>query len=136
MFETVVVATDGSASVERAVGAAGSLAAAFDADLHALSVVTPETDAVGRGRTSRSEAEAAVERIADAADRTVTTALREGPPETAITSHAEAVEADVVVMGTRGRGGEGFHLGSVAEHVVERCPVPVMTVRSRSDDGG
>ena len=45
MFETIVVATDGSESVGRAVSVALDLADRFDAAVHALSVVdTTEVD--------------------------------------------------------------------------------------------
>ena len=39
MFETVVIATDGSESAERAVEVALDIADRFDADVHALCVV-------------------------------------------------------------------------------------------------
>ncbi|MFC6764303.1 universal stress protein, partial [Natrinema soli] len=46
MFDTVVVATDGSESVKRAVDVALDLADRFGADVHALSVVdASEVDA-------------------------------------------------------------------------------------------
>ena len=46
MFETVVIATDGSESVKRAVDVSLDLAGRFDADVHALSVVdASEVDA-------------------------------------------------------------------------------------------
>lgn len=44
---------------------------------------------------------------------------------------AEAREADLVVMGSRGLSGlEHLLLGSVAEKVLRRSPVPLLTVRS------
>ncbi|MFW5903323.1 MAG: universal stress protein, partial [Halolamina sp.] len=39
MFDTIVIATDGSASVQRAVDVALDFAERFDADVHALFVV-------------------------------------------------------------------------------------------------
>ena len=44
-------------------------------------------------------------------------------------SRVSAKHVDLVVMGTHGRGVVGhLLLGSVAERVVQRSPVPVMTV--------
>lgn len=126
MFETVLVATDGSDSVERAVQTALDLAADVDATVHAISVVDP-TESGGR-----EAAEAALEAVVEAADREVATAIREGDPAPEICAYASAVDADLLAMGTRGRGGDSFHLGSVAAHVVERADPPVLTVRQLS----
>jgi nucleotide-binding universal stress UspA family protein len=58
------------------------------------------------------------------------TVVRVGRPTERIIGYAEEVDADAVATGTRGRHGEhSFLLGSVAERVVRRCPVPVLTVR-------
>jgi nucleotide-binding universal stress UspA family protein len=137
MFETVVIATDGSASGERAVETAVDLAERFDAEVHALYVVDeskvdplPEElhDEVSEALSDQGEA--AIEAVETAADRSVTSAVREGRPAQEITAYAREVDADVVATGTRGRGGEhSFLLGSVAEAVVRTCPVPVLTVR-------
>lgn len=141
MFETVVVATDGSASVERAVETSVDLAARFDADVTALYVID-EREVESAPETVRAEVEAAlteqaqeaVDAVTDrAADRSVeaTTAVREGRPATAIPAFAREVDADLVAVGTRGRHGENrFLVGSVAERVVESCPVPVLAVRT------
>jgi hypothetical protein len=48
----------------------------------------------------------------------------------ALTEHAVAEAADVIAMGTHGRGGIGrFLYGSVADQVAHRAPVPVLLVR-------
>lgn len=137
MFDTVVVATDGSKSVSRAVDVALDLASRFDADVHALSVVDAgEVDA--SPEQLRDELEVALETNAEHAlatvrERTgagVTTAVREGHPAPEICAYAREVGADLVVTGTRGRHGENrLLLGSVAEKVVRTSPVPVLTVR-------
>lgn len=45
-----------------------------------------------------------------------------------LTTHTEA---NLIVMGTHGRGGlNRWMLGSVAEHVLRESPIPVLTVRS------
>ena len=45
---------------------------------------------------------------------------------------AKSEKADLIVMGTHGRGGIGHAiLGSVAEKVVRRAQCPVLTVRAK-----
>jgi len=53
-----------------------------------------------------------------------------GEPATTIVKQAAKLKADLVIMATHGRSAIGrFLLGSVAEHVVRRCPCKVLTVR-------
>ena len=142
MFDTVVVATDGSESVSRAADCALDLAARFDATVHALYVLDetqveslPEDvhdevrDALDEQSTEALEAVAAANRErSDPVD--LETVVRVGRPTERIIGYAEEVDADAVATGTRGRHGEhSFLLGSVAERVVRTCPVPVLTVR-------
>jgi nucleotide-binding universal stress UspA family protein len=147
MFDTIVIATDGSDSVRRAVDVAADVAARFDAEVHALYVVdSGEVDATpDEVREDLREAlgdrgSAALEQVADAAAErdprlTVTAEVREGRPAAEIAEYARAVDADVVAMGTRGRHGENrFLIGSVAERVVRTCPTPVLTVRQLTDE--
>jgi nucleotide-binding universal stress UspA family protein len=50
-----------------------------------------------------------------------------------ILEYAAALPADLIVMGTHGRGGiERFLLGSVAEHVLRKAPCAVLTVPPRA----
>jgi nucleotide-binding universal stress UspA family protein len=142
MFDTIVIATDGSESVRRAVDVALDLADRFDATVHALYVID-EGEVEGSPEQVREEMRAALEdsgptalsAIEAATDRPVTTAVREGRPATAIREYATGHDADVVAMGTRGRHGENrFLIGSVAERVVRTCPVPVLTVRQLQED--
>ncbi|ELY80455.1 universal stress protein [Natrinema gari] len=143
MFDTVVVATDGSDSVKRAVDIALDLADRFDAEVHALSVIdASEVDA--SPQQLRDELRTALETTADAAlttveeraDRDVMTAVREGRPAVEICDYAREVDADVVATGTRGRHGENrLLLGSVAERIVRTSPVPVLTVRQLAPAG-
>ncbi len=136
MFDTVVIATDGSQSAARAVTVALDLADRFDAAVHALYVVEEGDVAAApeevreRLRVALEEnGEKAVESVREA-DRKVTTAVREGRPAEEIRAYAREHDADLVATGTRGRHGEyRFVLGSVAEAVVRNCPAPVLTVR-------
>lgn len=57
--------------------------------------------------------------------------VAEGLPATAICGIANTEKADLIVIGTHGRGGlERLLLGSVAEAVIREADVPVLTVHS------
>lgn len=142
MFDTVVVATDGSGSVTRAVECALDLAGRFEATVHALYVVdesrVDELPEGVRGDVRRAlddEGRDALDEVAAANDDLgdtveLETAVRAGRPAAEIVGYVRDVDADAVAMGTRGRSGEhSYLLGSVAERVVRSCPKPVLTVR-------
>ena len=141
MFDTVVIATDGSGSAQRAVEAALDLAGKFDATVHAMYVVdsgevesSPDDvrDVLERAlATTGGRALTFVREAADAdGENDIVTAVRDGDPAEEIQHYAADVDADLIATGTRGRHGDhGFLLGSVAEEVVRHAPVPVLSVR-------
>jgi nucleotide-binding universal stress UspA family protein len=142
MFDTVVIATDGSDSASRAVDVALDFAGKFGAEVHALYVVD-RGDVAASPDELRKElvdaleaaAEEALDDVRERTDGSVETAVRNGRPGTEITNYAEEVDADAVALGTRGRHGDhGYVLGSVAEAIVRRCDRPVLTVR-QLDEG-
>jgi nucleotide-binding universal stress UspA family protein len=62
--------------------------------------------------------------------------LRVGIPFEEIAEAAREERADLIVMGTHGRGGLArFFLGSVADRVLRTAPCPVLTVRERRSAG-
>lgn len=77
----------------------------------------------------------AQQRLADWAARPgtapkVRTLLRVGAPHREIVAAIREEQADLVVIGTHGRGGlERFLLGSVADRVIRTAPCPVLAVR-------
>ncbi|WP_267641793.1 universal stress protein [Haloarchaeobius amylolyticus] len=137
MFDTVVIATDGSESVRRAVSVGLDLAERFEATVHALYVVdasevesSPESVRDEFRSALEESGEEALETVTDETDAEVVTAVREGRPAAEICEYAREVDADLVATGTRGRHGENrFLIGSVAERVVRTCDRPVLTVR-------
>ena len=141
MIDTLVIATDGSESVARAVDVALDFADRFEASVHALYVkeesdVTSAPEAVRKRleEALEEQGEAALESVAEKAHEEVTTAIRAGRPAAEISRYARQVDADLVATGTRGRHGENrFLIGSVAERVVRTCPVPVLTVRQLAE---
>lgn len=142
MFDRILVPTDGSDGVEPAVATAIELAAAHDAELHALYVVDQPTTVSGTGEgvpgldnlldELAAEGREATGSIADrAADRGVeaTTAVRRGNPNDDILDYASERDVDAIVLGTHGRTGvKRALLGSVTENVVRHAEVPVLTV--------
>ena len=82
---------------------------------------------------SEREGQQAVEVVADRAREAglvATTTVERGIPHEAILAHAEAVGADLIVMGTHGRSGvDRFLLGSVTEKAIRRADIPILVVR-------
>lgn len=139
IYDTILLPTDGSAGIERVVEHAGELARVHDATVRALYVVDAtsftglpmETSWEGVRRVLESEGETALEGVERLApdDVAVETETVEGTPSTEIVRHTRERPVDVVVMGTHGRGGiDRLLLGSVAERVVRKSAVPVVTV--------
>lgn len=134
--DRILLPTDGSEAGEAAVDEALSLAEAFDAELHVLSVVDatafPETPTEAVVDAFESAAEEAVEEVAERANEAgvdVETAVGHGTPYRAIDEYVTDNDVDMVVMGTHGRTGlERYLMGSVTEKAVRTIEVPVVTV--------
>jgi len=138
-YENVLVPTDGSRGADAAVDPAASLATAYDATVHGLSVV--DTRALGADVRSdvlvdslEDNARTALDDLeADLADRDVGEVRKEvmfGMPYQSIQNYVEENAVDLVVMGTHGRTGlDRYLLGSVTEKLVRTSPVPVLSVR-------
>ncbi|MFC6941362.1 universal stress protein [Salinirubellus sp. GCM10025818] len=147
MYETLLVPTDGSETVERTLPHALSLAADHDATVHALYVVDQRVvkassgDLVEDVRTDlERQGESAVEMVADRADEAgvdARTAVRHGTPDKEIVAYAEETDADVIVIGPHGKTPrkkvEG--LGSVSDRVVADASTSVLLVKDDVTDG-
>jgi nucleotide-binding universal stress UspA family protein len=86
------------------------------------------------GRRNR-EATAALERTVSAIGlTTVETYIERGAPGPVLCERANTISADVVVVGSRGRGAiRRVLLGSVSSYVVQNAPCPVLVVRAGSE---
>lgn len=145
MYQHILLPTDGGEGFTAAADHAGTVAERFDATVHVLSIADTrnrfESPSSGLSAEVWDEAEheraaAAVEDAVAALpdDVTVETHVAEGVPKTEILDAIERLPIDLVVMGTHGRTGiDHYLIGSVAEKVVRRSPVPVMTVRFDED---
>ncbi len=145
MYDCILVPTDGSREVERALEYAFELARTHDATIRSLYVVNAagygglpmETALDGVSDALRDEGRAAVDRVEELApaDVTVETKVLDGAPSQVIVEEADPAECDLIVMGTHGRGGiDRLLLGSVTERVVRRASVPVLTVQVDPDE--
>jgi len=73
--------------------------------------------------------------IIDTAKVTVHGIDLEGYPPDALVAHAEAVDADLVVVGTRGRGEiASLLLGSTSHRVVNHAPCDVLVARRHEEE--
>lgn len=141
MYDDILLPTDGSEGIEAAATHAGVLAERFDGTVHVLSVVDTrnrfESPTSGLSteaweRAERERADHAIDHTVDAlpTDLPVETSVVEGIPRGEILEYIDDAGMDMVVMGTHGRTGlDHYLIGSVAEKVVRRAPVPVVTVR-------
>ena len=139
-FQTVVLATDLSATSEAATTAALDLAGTLGARLLAVSVIDPGSLRLPGGRFRqrvdqvRSEREHVAQSLV-ARGRSIGVPVDflvwEGDPGESIIEAARAEGADLIVVGSHGRGTVGRVLiGSVSDHVVRNAPCPVLVVRS------
>lgn len=137
MYDTVLVATDGSGPATRAVTHALEQAERSDAELHAIYVV--DTSRYAEPALSSAEAETnAIEEwgqqeLNEVADRAeslgieVLTRCTHGKPSVEIVEYADTVDADLVVLGFQGHShSDPASIGSVTDRVVANAGRPVL----------
>ena len=144
MFKHILVPVDGSETSLSAVDTAIGLAKAFDSEVTAIYVIDPypftgvgADFAYGQDQylgAAKAEANAAVEAVAQrltAAGLKADTRIVEAHAVwRGIADAAEAVGADLVVMGSHGRRGlEKLVLGSVTQSVLTQTQLATLVVR-------
>lgn len=140
-MQKLLLATDLSEASESATDEAFELAERLGASLLVVSVIDPGSLLLPGGRfrvridqvreRREQQAQVLVERGRDVGVD-VSFLVWTGDPGDMIVSAAEAEHADMVLVGSHGRGVVGrFFLGSVSEHVVRNAPCPVLVVRPR-----
>lgn len=141
-FHHILVATDFSEASRRALSDALALAAEYNAPLSVLHAIPPEPgllnlESPAELNLGRQEAQRQmkdflsdigphhnIERIF----------LRNGPVAKVLDSVIREEEIDLLVIGTRGRGGlRKVALGSVAEELLRLAPCPVLTVGPKAE---
>jgi nucleotide-binding universal stress UspA family protein len=139
MYDDVLVPTDGSDGAKAALEHGIAIASKWDATLHTLYVVDTRLARSGPLlETLRNEGRQAIREIevsGTQAGLSVVTEIVEGSPFEEILDYVTEYSIDMVIMGTHGRTGlDRIVMGSVAERVVRRSPVPVLTIRGEGQD--
>jgi nucleotide-binding universal stress UspA family protein len=143
VFQNIVIATDGSSCSNAAVKLGAELAEKFGAKVTLVYVFEPIKYALPEGYipyTAEQLTEmtdhfeqmlrAAKEQALSYGAPHVDTRLLQGVAPEEVCSFASRELADLIVVGTHGRGFVGRMLvGSVAEKIVRSAPVPVLTAR-------
>ena len=143
MSEVIVVGTDGSPTADVAVQRAAELAAASGARLELVSGYRQDTGGLGAAmgayagdftEDARKHADGCLEKAAARLRERgleVETHCMGGDAASALIDVAEATDADLIVVGSRGmRGGGRFMLGNVPNKVSHHAPCSVMIVHT------
>jgi nucleotide-binding universal stress UspA family protein len=138
----ILIATDGSRAAQHALEVGVELAHHEHASAAIVHVV-PESDLVSRNsfglvghvRYEPTPADLAVIEngvaIAESRDVPTTSTLLRGEAVTEIIDHADALDVDLIVIGSRGRSSiASALLGSVSREVLARSKRPVLIVRA------
>lgn len=137
-FQNVLFLTDFSEPSEAALPFAMAIARAYNSKISVLHVLQPDP-LLYSTPTSVALAQEAQEDAAKAGMQRVSAQLAGLPHDTllewgtgvwpSVEQALKSSATDLIVVGTRGRtGAERFLLGSVAEEIFRRSPVPVLTV--------
>jgi nucleotide-binding universal stress UspA family protein len=140
---TILLATDGSPSADRATDEAVRLARATGWPLHVVVVwrtpvivgygYTPMMPVVELGEAEKQLADGVAERVAArarASGAATTSELREGDAADEIVAVADEIGAELIVIGSHGWGGfKRAVLGSVSSRVVHEARCGVLVVR-------
>jgi nucleotide-binding universal stress UspA family protein len=140
MINSILLATDGSLTSERAAEFAASLARRFHAKVVVLHAYTPvpgncEHQNVHRSLYETPEeahclVESVAQRLLDLGANQIETEVVEGPAANVIIGAAESYSPDMIVIGARGTSTwQGLLLGSVSMLVTQRADCPVLIVK-------
>jgi nucleotide-binding universal stress UspA family protein len=145
----ILLAVDGSVSSDRATGLVSSLPLPPESAIRVVAVQQPFADALAlswgavgnAGANTETEEQAESRHLREVIARAeialrstgakVEGFLLRGRPASAIVDEASGMEADLVVMGSRGHGTIAtMVLGSTAAEVVDHAPCPVLVARN------
>ncbi|MFB6092719.1 MAG: universal stress protein [Haloquadratum sp.] len=146
MYDQILIPYDGSDEAEKGAMHGIELAAALDADVHALYVI--DLPGAPRALALRDDEEQMREEYREygdeilsdlcerAAQRGVdcTRAMRTGSPSEEIVDYADDEGMDAIVMGSAYRGPIGALLGGTTDKVVRTATVPVISQRMKMED--
>jgi nucleotide-binding universal stress UspA family protein len=125
VYRSILVASDGSSTAQKAVDRAVELASASGASVTILTVGPPPTS----GEVVAAEAARVVAPTAGAIE--VRTKVDNGDPAELIVDEAERGGYDLLVVGNKGMtGATRFFLGSVPNKVSHHAPCALLIVRT------
>ncbi len=135
----IMLATDGSEEANLTASTAAALAGDTDSELHVVTVgpfvptvfAATEEEPARMAREARRTLDEQVGLIEAAGGRVAQAHLRLGGAAEEIVALAEDIEAGLIAMGSRGRGGiRRALMGSVSDSVVRHAHCAVLVVRS------
>jgi nucleotide-binding universal stress UspA family protein len=143
MFRSILVPLDGSKFGEHALPFALKIARRTGARLQLAHVHVPLAPVIGEGviaydvrldeelqKDERAYLEKLVPRLAEVSPVPISSVLLEGEIADELEAQVTGSDVDLVVMTTHGRGTLARSwLGSVADQLVRRAPVPVLLIR-------
>lgn len=145
MYDRLLLPTDASAGIDRAIEHAIDAAKRYDAELHVLYVVDTDTYGSYPGdeyvhedegleqaleRTGRDSIGEIVD-LAESAGIETESIVRHGVPHEEILAYADEADIGLTVVGSKNRSGEYRRLlGSVAERVARMSTRPVTVVKT------
>lgn len=124
----VMVGVDGSAESEHAVEVARQLFGPTGGVVEIVAVVSYDDAPDGESAVLEAAKRRVVAAAGGLGDIPAGFAVLAGSPGESLSWHATERQADVLVVGRRGKGMSTRILGSVAEHLTLHCPVPVLVV--------
>lgn len=143
--QTIVAGTDGSATAERAVREAASLARSTGARLVLVSAFSDlhpyrerlqssaREDLIDLGKVSEQVLQRAADSVSGG-DLEIETVSRQGDPAAVLADVAEEQGAQLIVLGDRGLTAvKRFLLGSVSNKLAHHAPCNVLIVRGSAD---
>lgn len=141
-FKRILIAVDDSEFAEHAADVGIELAKSLQADVGFVHVFDPSVGPSGMwGVTAETLMEiserTAKHLLATFRERTASSSVREfvesGKPASKIVEVAKKWPADLIVMGSHGRGKiQGLFLGSVSQEVLHHASCPVLVVRAQA----
>lgn len=139
MYDTILVATDGTGSANRAVTYALEQADHSGARLHAVYVVDADRYAKPANGTASDEPQGVKERgnriLEEVTERAqslgtdAVTQYRNGKPYEEILRYSDEIDADLIVVGYRGHSpGESSQISGMTDRVMKNSGRPVLVV--------
>ena len=138
MIKKILVPVDGSDSSDKSINYAISLAKTYKAKLNFLYVANVNQLAINADLTHaimgamRAAGAAILERAGNMVPPGIEyeQIMETGSPASMILEYEEILDADLIVMGSRGLGVvKGVLLGSVSQYIIERAKGPVLVVK-------